>query len=1132
VRSRQAILCTRRPRSAGERPPWMTHLMAVQGTTAGDASFETDRMKFIGRGGTLAAPAALEGRRPLSDSHGPVLDPVVCIRRVVVLQPNETVKVDVVTGVGETREIVTAMMDKYHDPHLADRVFELAWTHSQILLQQLNATEADAQLYARVAGPVIFAWDLHRAKANVLARNRRGQSGLWGYGISGDLPIVLVRVSDRAKIELCRQVIQAHAYWRMKGIAVDLVIWNEDDSVYRQTLQDAIMDLIAASPEAGLVDKPGGIFVRRGEAISDEDRTLFQTVARVVLFDDAGSLADQMDRRGRKEVSIPALRPTRRRPEPATGADLPRRDLAFFNGLGGFSRDGREYVTLLRPNQVTPAPWVNVIANPQFGTVVSESGSAYTWSENSHEFRLTPWANDPVTDKAGEAIYLRDEQTGAFWSPSPSPAPGDAAYVARHGFGYSIFEHAQDGIVTELCVFVATDEPVKFARLRISNRSGRPRKLSITGYWEWVLGELRDKTLMHVVTELDATTGALFAWNAYSNEFADRIAFADCSETARTVTADRLEFLGRNGTLADPAALHRVRLSGHVGAGLDPCAAIQVQVELADGQERDVVFTLGAARDEGQARQLVQRFRGAARAQGTLEGVWGYWGRTLGMLYCETPDPALNFLANGWLLYQVLSSRMWGRTGFYQSGGAYGFRDQLQDAMAVIHAEPVILRQHLLRASARQFREGDVQHWWHPPVGRGVRTHFSDDYLWLPYAVCRYVVTTGDTGVLDERTPFLIGRAVRFEEESYYDLPQSSEETGTLYEHCVRAIDNGLRFGAHGLPLMGCGDWNDGMNLVGAEGRGESVWLAFFLFDVMTQFAALARRRDDVARADRYTAEAARLRINIEEHGWDGAWYRRAYFDDGQPLGSALNPECKIDTLPQSWSVLSGAGSHDRSVTAMMSVERFLVRYDAGLIQVLDPPFDKSPLDPGYIKGYVPGVRENGGQYTHAAVWTAMAFAALGDTKRAWDLFRLINPVSHATSPEEIARYRVEPYVAAADVYSVAPHTGRGGWTWYTGSAAWMYRLITESLLGLHLEVDALGTARLRLAPCLPKEWSGFKIHYRYRETLYHIEVRNSGTGTTVSRVATDGQEQPDRLIRLVDDRQEHYVEVDVVPVP
>jgi cyclic beta-1,2-glucan synthetase len=1123
VRARQAIICTRRPRSAGERPPWMMHLMTVTGTTVGEASFETDRMKFIGRGKTLASPAAMEGRQPLSDSQGPVLDPIVCIRQVVLLQPNETVKIDIVTGVGETREIVASLADKYHDPHLADRVFELAWTHSHILLQQINATEADAQVYARLASSIIYASDAHRANATILARNRRGQSGLWGYGISGDLPIMLVRVSDRAKIEICRQALKAHAYWRMKGIAVDLVIWNEDDSVYRQTLQDAIMDLIAASQEATLVDKPGGIFVRRGEAISDEDRALLQTVARVVLMEDAGSLADQVDRRGRGELSIPVLRPTRKRTEPGIVPEAPPRDLAFFNGLGGFSRDGREYVTLLGPNRSTPAPWCNVIANPQFGTVVSESGSSYTWAENSHEFRLTPWTNDPVTDGGGEAIYIRDEQTGHFWSPSPAPARGDAPYVARHGFGYSMFEYTQDGIVTELCVFVATDEPVKFSRLRITNRSGRQRRLSVTGFWEWVLGELRDKTLLHVVTALDPTTGALFARNAYNSEFAGRVAFVDSSETTRTVTGDRTEFLGRNGTLADPAALHRVRLSGHVGAGLDPCAAMQVPVELADGQEKDIVFTLGAARDEAQARQLVQRFRGAARAQGTLEGVWHYWSRTLGTVYCETPDASVNFLANGWLLYQVLSSRMWGRTGFYQSGGAYGFRDQLQDAMAVIHAEPVVLRQHLLRAAGRQFREGDVQHWWHPPVGRGVRTHFSDDYLWLPYATCRYVAATGDTGVLDERAPFLAGRAVRPEEESYYDLPPISEETGTLYEHCLRAIDNGLHFGAHGLPLMGCGDWNDGMNLVGAEGRGESVWLAFFLFDVLTQFADLARARNDGTAADKYAAEATKLRVNIEEHGWDGQWYRRAYFDNGEPLGSASNPECKIDALPQSWSVLSGAGMADRSLMAMNSLEHNLVRYDARLIQVLEPPFDKSDLDPGYIKGYVPGVRENGGQYTHAAVWSAMAFAAMGDAKRAWDLFGLINPISHATTPEAVARYRVEPYVAAADVYAVSPHTGRGGWTWYTGSAGWMYRLITESLLGLHLEVD-----KLRFAPCLPKDWSGFKIHYRYRDTAYHINIRNGGGGTAVKSVVTDGHAQPDGVVRLVDDRQDHHVDIDV----
>jgi len=1127
VPQRQAILCTRRPRSAEERPPWMVHLMTVRGMTVGEASFETDRMKFIGRGRNPASPAAMDSSAPLSGSQGPVLDPVACIRQVIQLEPNETARVDLVTGVGETRESVTAVMNKYHDPQLADRVFELAWTHNHILLRQLNASEADAQAYGRLAGSVIYASSLRRAKASILAGNRRAQSGLWGYGISGDLPIVLVRIRDRTKIELVRQAVQAHAYWRMKGVSVDLVIWNEDDSVYRQTLQDTIMDVIAASPEATLVDKPGGIFVRRGEQMSDEDRALLQTVARIVLLDDAGTLREQVERRGRGEVSIPTITRLRRGREPESFVEAPQRDLAFFNGLGGFSRDGREYVTLLSPGQTTPAPWVNVIANPQFGSVVSESGSVYTWSENSHEFRLTPWFNDPVTNASGEAIYIRDEESGRFWSPSPAPARGEMPYVARHGFGYSIFEYAEDGIITELCLFVAVDEPVKFARLRITNRSGRPRRLSATSYWEWVLGEVRDKTLLHVVTELDPMTGALFARNAYSSEFGERIAFVDCSESTRTLTADRTEFLGRNGTLANPAALRRIRLSGRVGAGLDPCAAMQASVDLADGQEKDIVFILGAAQNVDQARQLVQRFRGATSAQQALEGVWRYWSRSLGTVYCETPDPAVNFLANGWLVYQTLACRMWARTGFYQSGGAFGFRDQLQDAMALLHAEPRVLRDHLLRAAGRQFLEGDVQHWWHPPAGRGVRTHFSDDFLWLPYATSRYVAATGDTGVLDERVPFLTGRPLHSEEESYYDLPQISGDSGALYEHCVRAIDNGLRFGEHGLPLMGCGDWNDGMNLVGIHGQGESVWLAFFLYDVLTRFAELARSRGDAAIADKYVIEAGRLRGNIEEHAWDGDWYRRAYFDDGTPLGSASSPECQIDALPQSWSVLSGAGTRERSLSAMDSVDRLLVRRDSRLIQLFEPPFDKSSLNPGYIKGYIPGVRENGGQYTHAAVWTVMAFAALGDARRAWELFSLINPVTHADTAKGAATYRVEPYVVAADIYAVAPHTGRGGWTWYTGSAGWMYRLITESLLGLNLEVD-----KLRFAPCLPDSWSAFKIHYRYRETHYHINVHNHGGGSTIERVTVDGSDHPERYLPLVDDRNDHQVEVIVGPSP
>ena len=1170
VRDRQAILCTRRPRSAEEKPPWMMHLMTVQGTTIGEASFETDRMKFIGRGRTLADPvcmdrlAAQEGEKwrkgesekrspllpfshspTLSDSDGPVLDPVACIRRVVVLQPRETIRIDLVTGVAETREAVMAMTQKYSDPRLTDRVFELAWTHSQILLRQLNASEADAQGYGRLAGSIIYASALRRAKASMLIRNRRGQSGLWGYGISGDLPIVLVRIRDNTRIELVRQAVQAHAYWRMKGVAVDLVVWNEDDSVYRQTLQDTIMDLVAASPEAALVDKPGGIFVRRGEQMSEEDRALMQTVARVILVDDAGTLHEQIERRGRTELSIPLFKPTRRparnqesgirSQESENRLPAPRRDLAFFNGLGGFSRDGREYVMLLGPGQTTPAPWVNVIANPQFGTVVSESGCSYTWAENSHEFRVTPWHNDPVTNASGEAIYLRDEETGYFWSPAPLPASGQTDYVARHGFGYSMFEHTEEGIVTELSIYVAMDAPVKFVRLKIANRSNRRRELSVTGYWEFVLGELRDKSLMHVVTELDPVCGALFARNPYSNEFADRVVFVDASETNRTFTADRTEFLGRNGTPANPAAMRRVRLSGRVGAGLDPCAAMQVPASLDQGQEKEIVFILGAAGSDDAARQLVQRFRGAANAYRALEGVWHYWSRTLGAVHVETPDTALNFLANGWLLYQTLSCRMWARTGFYQSGGAFGFRDQLQDAMALVHAEPGLLREQLLRAAGHQFREGDVQHWWHPPVGRGVRTHFSDDYLWLPFATCRYVTTTGDTGVLDERVPFLRSRTLRSDEEANYDLPQISDDVGTLYEHCVRAINRALPsssgrgvggeggFGAHGLPLMGCGDWNDGMNLVGQHGKGESVWLGFFLYHVLRQFAELARQRGDVATVDQFTLEAGRLRGNIEEHGWDGEWYRRAYFDDGTPLGSAVNSECQIDSISQSWSILSRSGTEGRTRQAMENLDRRLVREDARLVQLLDPPFDKSDLNPGYIKGYVPGVRENGGQYTHAAIWTVMAFAEIGDAKRAWELFALINPVTHAENPEAIARYRVEPYVIAADVYAVPPHTGRGGWTWYTGSAGWMYRLITESLLGLRLDVN-----KLYFAPCLPAAWASFKIHYRYRETAYHISIRTNGPGRAVTRILLDGNEQPEKNVPLVDDRNEHHADVEI----
>ncbi len=1124
VPTRHAILCTRRPRSDQDRTPLLFHLMVVRGTAAGEMSYETDRLKFLGRGRTVANPEALDGSVELSGREGSVLDPIVAIRQRITIDAEESARIDLVTGVAGTRDEVLALIEKYGDKSLADRVFDLAWSHGQVILRQLNATEADAQLYGRLESSILYANPAHRASPSVLMKNRRGQSGLWGQGISGDLPIVLLRIDDPENIDLVRQLVAAHAYWRIKGLAVDLVIWNDDPSGYRQVLQDQIVRLIAAGTEAQVVDRPGRIFVQRPDQMSAEDRTLLQTVARVIVDDGAGTLADQVERRGRLEPRVPRFLQRRNdRPETALAALTSRRDLSYFNGFGGFTRDGHEYVIMISPGGVTPAPWVNVLANPFFGTVVSESGGAYTWCENAHEMRLTPWYNDPVSDASGEALYVRDEESGRFWSPTPLPARGDTPYVSRHGFGYSVFEHAETGIASELWIYVATDAPVKFAVLKLRNESGRPRRLSATAYCEWVLGDLRPRSLMYVTTEVDPRTGAVFARNPNATDFAGRVAFLDANDAARTVTGDRAEFLGRNGTTASPAAMTLAHLSGRVGAALDPCAATQVQLDLAAGQEREVCFTLGIGRDDDDARNLIQRFRGSSPARRALESVWEYWNHTLGAINVDTPDPSVNFLANGWLLYQTLACRLWARSGYYQSGGAFGFRDQLQDVMALLHAEPRLLREHILRCASHQFREGDVQHWWHPPTGRGVRTHCSDDYLWLPLATCRYVTGTGDTGVLDELIPFLSGRPVKPDEESYYDLPSRSDETATLYDHCVRSITHGLKFGKHGLPLIGCGDWNDGMNLVGQHGQGESVWLAFFLFDVLRQFADVARGRGDAAFADHCVGEAERLRVVIEGNAWDGDWYRRAYFDDGTPLGSATNPECQIDSIPQSWSVLSGAGDPQRSRKAMDAVDRRLVRRNDALIQLFDPPFDKSSLNPGYIKGYLPGVRENGGQYTHAAVWAVMAFARLGDHRRAWELFSLINPARHGATSDGIATYGVEPYVVAADVYALPPHTGRGGWTWYTGSAGWMYRLIVESLLGVRLDVD-----KLRFEPCLCADWSSYKVHYRYRETFHHITVKQTRAGGAVTRVSMDGVDQSDKTIRLADDRLEHFVEVEV----
>ena len=1124
--SKAALLFTRRPRSVGEIHPWMFLTMNVEGgTVLRGASFETDRSAFIGRGRSVRNPAALDQSGPLPDRQGLVLDPAAAIRYRVRIEAGTSIRINTFLGVAPTREAADIYVDRCRDHRMADRVFSLAWTRSQVLLHQLRANEADVQHYARLASSILYASPHRRGQASVITRNRKNQPALWSYGISGDRPIVVLSITNPANLDLVRNLVQAHTYWRQKGIEVDLVIWSEAYAGYRQNLLDAIIGLVQAGTEAKMLDQPGGIFVRNIDQVPADDRSLFLAVARIVLSDRFGTLAEQIDRRVVPEVDIPALAPSRSPEKPGAPSNpLPFRELEFFNGYGGFTHDGREYVIHLDATKTTPAPWVNVLANPQFGTVVSESGGAYTWSENAHSFRLTPWHNDAVSDPSGEAFYIRDEETGRCWSPTPRPAAGDSPYTCRHGHGYTVFEHAQEGLYSELSTYVAVAAPLKFTAITLHNQSDRPRRVSLTGYCEWVLGEQREQNAMHVVTHLDPQTGAIFARNAFSPDFAGRVAFFHCSHPDRTLTADRTEFIGRNGSRAAPAALRREHLSNRVGSALDPCAAIMAPFDIPPGEQIQLVFVLGAAQSEEEARNLLRQQGGVGGARQALEEVWRFWRQQLGGIYVETPDRSIDFLVNHWLLYQILSARFWGRSGFYQSGGAYGFRDQLQDSLAFLHECPWLTRQQLVTCAAHQFVEGDVQHWWHPPVGRGVRTHISDDLLWLPYVACRYAVTSGDVGIFDESIPFLETRPLAAGEESAYDQPRTSDKSGTLYEHCARAIRRAMPVGPHGLPLMGSGDWNDGMNRVGHAGRGESVWLGFFLHRVLRDFAPVASRRGDAVFADQCTRTAEQLSTHLDAEAWDGDWYLRAFFDDGTPLGSARNPECRIDSIPQSWAVLSGACDPARARTALHAVREHLVDDKLRLVRLFDPPFDTAPWDPGYIKGYVPGVRENGGQYTHAAVWVATAFAALRQGDQAWSLFQHLNPIRHGDTPEHADIYKIEPYVLAADLYTAPGHEGSGGWSWYTGAAGWLYQLLIEGLLGIHLEVDTL-----TFAPLFPADWTEFKINYRYRNTFYHIQVKKVGPDTgNIRQIWVDDAEQPDRKIHLIDDGRARQALVEV----
>ena len=1128
------LLFRRRPRAATESPSYLAHMLIARPLSITTAAvpnpwlrtrYESDRARFLGRGHNAAWPEALADQRWWREEWqgvtGATLDPIMALGQEISLAPHATVQLVLVTLNAPTREGIIALARRFRVWTAIDRSLQRTRSQAERELRQLGLRGNMLEQIQQLLSLLIYPHGSRRADAATLAANTRGQSALWAYGISGDYPVLLLRMASEGDGETLQELLQAHTYWRRRGLRIDLVILNEQDTNYGQPLQNYIYRLAHRLDSDTWINQRGGIFILRADQMSNAERILLYATARVLLRGNEGTLAQQLAGLYQQPLPLPAFEGANESIALESNARLTRpTDLQFDNGYGGFSADGREYVIYLEPGAQTPAPWINVVANADFGFLASESGGGYTWALNSGENRLTTWRNDPISDEPAEALYLRDEETAQLWSPTPQPAGADAPYLIRHGAGYTSYEHQSHDLAQMLRLFVAPTEPVKILQLQLRNLRDRPRRITVTYYAEWVLGVDRDSAQQFVVPEYDQRGQALLARNAYHSEFGERVAFMAANKAPHGLTTDRSEFIGRLGNLQRPDALTRVGLSGQIGAGVDPCAVLQLHIDLPPYGEETLYFLLGQGADRQEALTLIERYQQADVVEQTWAAVAKQWDDILGTVTVETPDAAMNLLLNRWLLYQALACRTWGRSALYQSSGAYGFRDQLQDVMALVYTRPDLTRAHIVRSAHYQFEAGDVLHWWHPPSGRGVRTRMTDDLAWLPYVTAHYIAATGDRTVLEEKVPFLQGAPLADGEEERYAEYEATAEHFTIYEHCRRALKRAITAGEHGIPLMGAGDWNDGMSRVGIDGKGESIWLGWFLHATATNFALLCEQIGEHDDATRYRAQAEAIRQAVEKEGWDGAWYRRAYYDDGTPLGSAQNEECQIDAIAQSWAVLSGAGDPQRARRAMAAVDERLIREEDRLLLLFTPPFDKTQHDPGYIKGYLPGIRENGGQYTHAALWTIWAFAELGDGDRAEALFRLINPIYRADSQAKADHYKVEPYVIAADVYGVAPHTGRGGWTWYTGSSGWMYRLGVEAMLGLRRSADTFW-----LEPRIPKDWNSYRLTYRVGTTTYQLQIEQTNTlPHGEQQVSVDGVPQADHKIRRLDDGNEHNV--------
>ncbi|MFO7845585.1 MAG: glucoamylase family protein [Balneolaceae bacterium] len=1118
-----ALLAKRRPRSEKESPMWMVHTFAGEDpdNLTDPLQYETERSKFIGRGRTLSHPKAMDSDSRLDCSLGNVSDPIMSLRKKIKLGPGEKIILSFGLGYATSEQEAVQMTDMYDNFLSVFRAFDLAEVYSSVELNHIGINSNEAHYFQKLASHLIYPNSNFRADSSILMQNRKKQQDLWAYGISGDLPLVVFKIDQTDQIKHLKRMLKAHAFWRMKGLQSELLILNDHAPSYADEVQEAIYQLIESSFERGLINKYGGIFIHRTDKMTPEDLLLVQTVAHaqfrhklpakehlILQGVDTHSWLNKNERKEYKPAEVEFHDDLK--------AQKSDENLRFFNGFGGFSEDGKEYRIQINIDPETnrhsfpPAPWVNILSNPDFGTLVSERGAGYTWSENSRENKITTWSNDPVLDPHSEAFYIRDNGNQIFWSPAPGPVPGNGNYEAVHGFGYTTFHHKSTGLKQELTHYVPLKDSVKVSRLVIENLDNKLRSLSLFRYLDRVMGVSRNSSSRYIISNFVNEMDTLISQNFYNNEFAGRVAYSGVyvSENEQEVfyTTERENFIGRNRSLNNPLSIQKTQnLDNQINIGSDPCAALQLNLELQKKEKKVIYFIDGEAKSEKEAKKILKKYRDTERAESALNAVKNFWSEKIGKVQVETPEQSIDLLVNGWLTYQNLSSRMWGRTAYYQAGGAFGFRDQLQDSMALLYVDPTLTRKQILLHASKQFEEGDVLHWWHPPTGRGIRSKITDDRLWLPYVTDHYIRVTGDRDILNEEISYITARSLEEDEHEVYLTPQITGKTGSIYEHCCKAIDISLQFGQHGLPLIGAGDWNDGMNRVGEEGRGESVWLGFFIYITLDRFIPICKKMGDTDRAERYKKTATELKKQLNDSGWDGEWYLRAFYDDGTPLGSVQNEECKIDAISQAWAAISGVATDERAHQALQSAEEHLISESDGIIRLLNPPFDKTEKNPGYIKGYIPGVRENGGQYTHGALWLIKAMAELGMGEKAVNYLNMVNPINHSSSLDKCLQYKVEPYVVAADVYGEPPLTGMGGWTWYTGSGGWMYRVMLESVLGFRVEGN-----NIILSPAISKSWRSYTIRYKPDDkgTEYIINIENPDsleTGRLTGKV--DGKE-------------------------